>query len=159
MKRSCRFYGAEYRPLLTRQLEQGNDRQCLFIMLNPSTATTIYDDPTIRKCMKFCRTWKFGWLHVVNLFDYRATAPKDMLAATDPCSEVNMEFIEQQARAADLIVCAWGKHGSHRGQAGAVRRLLAGLDLHYLALNKDGSPRHPLYVRDDTVPTLWRIAP
>jgi len=28
---------------------------------------------------------------------------------------------------------------------------------HVLALNKDGSPKHPLYVRGDTQPQEWEI--
>ena len=47
-----------------------------FVMLNPSTAGAKDDDPTIRRCLSFARSWGFGRLEVVNLCAYRATSPK-----------------------------------------------------------------------------------
>lgn len=145
----------KYRLSLTRQLNPSGESTCLFIMLNPSTADADVDDPTIRKCMKFARSWGFHWLHVVNLFSYRATSPDDMKTADYPVGPGCDDALRSRAAGADLIVCAWGKHGWHRNRCEWVRRILAGYRLYYLQLNKDGSPKHPLYVRDDTQPTLW----
>ena len=74
----------QYRYLLSRTLQQGTGT-CTFVMLNPSTADGLKDDPTIRRCLGFASDWGFRHMQVVNLFAWRATYPKDMLKQLDPC--------------------------------------------------------------------------
>lgn len=146
-----------YRYLLRRQLTATGGRVCLFVMLNPSTADATANDPTIRRCIKFAGRWGYDWLHVANLFAWRATDPADMRAAADPIGPDNNKNLRSAFAAADLVVCAWGKHGSHQSRSFAVcERLTPYRDLHCLAMNQDGSPKHPLYVRNDTTLTLWK---
>lgn len=144
-----------YRYLLRRELRHAGEGACLFVMLNPSTADATHDDRTIRRCMGFARDWGYRWLHVVNLFAWRATAPEDMFSAEDPIGPENNRYLNNVATGADLIICAWGKSGSYRGRALEVMPLFARSKLHVLALNKDGSPKHPLYVASATLPTPW----
>ena len=40
------------------------DRPVTFIMLNPSTADAVNDDPTIRKCRSYASKWGFPGLIV-----------------------------------------------------------------------------------------------
>ena len=126
---------------------------CVFIGLNPSTADETVDDPTIRRCMRFARDWGFQRLCMLNLFALRAPDPRIMLAAVDPIGPDNDLAIEQNIRAARLVVAAWGVHGAHRGRADDIRAS-CGSRLHHLGLTKDGHPRHPLYLRADTRPVL-----
>ena len=138
-----------------------SERRCLFVMLNPSTATDTVDDPTIRRCSRFAASWGFDRLMVVNLFSLRSTDPRalyvDETAEGDP---ENLTTILTVARDAHLIVCAWGAHGSLRGRAEAVARELraAGRQLHVLKLTKDGHPGHPLYLRGDSRPVTMVAA-
>jgi hypothetical protein len=44
-----------YRYLLTRVWEPG--RKALFVMLNPSTATEVQNDPTVERCERRARPW------------------------------------------------------------------------------------------------------
>jgi hypothetical protein len=55
----------KYRYFLRRTVSGGR-RIATFIMLNPSTADAQVDDPTIRKCIGFCRHWGCGEPYVVN---------------------------------------------------------------------------------------------
>ncbi len=97
-------------------------RTCLFLMLNPSTATATLDDPTIRRCMGFARAWGFTDLQVCNLFAFRATDPAELTAVTiDPIGPLNNQAIVGLASDADRIVCAWGTKGAIRGRDRAVR--------------------------------------
>lgn len=145
----------KYRYLLSRHLDPAGKGACLFIMLNPSTADATADDPTIRRCIGFARSWGYHRLSVVNLFAWRATDPAAMRAAADPVGPANDAWIRAEADKADVVVCAWGKHGAHAGRGATVREMLAWRHLHVLAKNKDGSPKHPLYVKSDTRPGLW----
>jgi hypothetical protein len=56
----------------------------LFIMLNPSTATEVQNDPTVERCERRARALGFGAFRVLNIFAWRATDPRDMRAAADP---------------------------------------------------------------------------
>jgi len=55
----------------------------LFISLNPSTADEKEDDPTIRRCIGFAKSWGYGGLCMANLFAYRTKSPSEMMSAKD----------------------------------------------------------------------------
>jgi len=121
---------------------------CVFIMLNPSTATATEDDPTIRRCIGFARDWGFGSLRVVNLFAFRATDLADLKKATAPVGLENDAVLKASVRSAVLAVAAWGAHGAWEGRADyVVNELLAPWrgKLECLGTTKEGQPRHPLY--------------
>lgn len=147
----------KYRYLLTRTLVAGRGT-CAFVMLNPSTADHSVDDQTIRQCIGFANVWGFKRIEVVNLFAWRATLPRDMLAAIDPVGPAGDDWLLRAARGADRVICAWGEHGRHRGRGEAVRLLLqdAGHHLYHLGLTKGHKqPRHPLYLARETAPQEW----
>lgn len=130
-----------------------------FIGLNPSTADETQDDPTIRRCIDFSKRWGYGAFCMTNIFGFRATDPKDMFAHQES-SEARIEnakHVERIAESAGLIICAWGKHGEHlkRGEK-FIEHLshIRGFTLHHLGLNGDGSPKHPLYLKAATQPTV-----
>lgn len=145
----------KYRYTLTRELSDSS-RNAIFIMLNPSTADAEQDDPTIRRCMGFARSWGCGRLVVLNLFAIRATKPSDMLSADDPEGPENWESFRRyleypddpMTRERDVIVCAWGAHGTHRDQDKTVMGWLDrwAIEPKCLGETKAGQPKHPLYV-------------
>lgn len=135
----------------------GEPKACLFVMLNPSTADGESDDPTIRRCVGFARAWGYDRLEVVNLFAFRATSPRVLLAMNDadePYGVRNQQAIEEAAREAGTIVCAWGNHGAHLDQHETVLGWLedCGTPLMSLGITDAGHPRHPLYVPAATRP-------
>lgn len=53
-------------------------------------------------------------------------------------------------------VCGWGKHARPERVA-RVAELLAGRETYALEVNKDGSPKHPLYIPAATVPQRYTL--
>ena len=123
-----------------------------FIMLNPSTAGATEDDPTIRRCIGFAERWGFGRLWVVNLFAFRATDPAEQKKADDPVGPDNIFDIAAGGAFSGKVIAAWGVHGDLHGQAERVKfGLSLGLKpIHCLGTTKDGHPKHPLYLPNDT---------
>lgn len=117
----------------------------LFIGLNPSTADQNKDDPTIRKCVGFAKRWGFEAVCMVNLFAIRGSNPSVIMSVEDPMGPENDRWIEQCANSADRIIAAWGIHGRYRGRDKRVTDLLYQKKVEALAINKDGTPMHPLY--------------
>ncbi len=121
---------------------------CLFLMLNPSTADEVDNDPTVERCQRRALAMGFGSLVVCNIFAYRSTDPGALYDLSDPIGPENDAAILAQASRAGLVVCGWGKHGALHGRGNAVLSMLrsAGVKPHALQINGDGSPKHPLYV-------------
>jgi hypothetical protein len=163
----------KYRYTLWREwdMSDGAERQgfgrerayVMFIGLNPSTADETLDDPTIQRCVGFAKAWGFGMMCMTNLFAYRATLPSDMLKALDPVGPENNASLTECALGACFVIAAWGAHGKYRGRDKSVCALLSNLpafrtdSFQHLGRNKDGSPKHPLYLRKDvTRETFWK---
>lgn len=145
-----------YRYTLERRW--GVSPAVLFVMLNPSTADAEQDDPTIRRCIGFARSWGAGGLRVCNLYPWRATDPADLPRGPEVFGELpgghehNARAIAEALDGAARVVVAWGATpGPWPSQAAVVAALIraAGHDLHALGLTARGAPRHPLYVRGD----------
>lgn len=149
-----------YRYLLTRTWDVTGPR-ALFVMLNPSTATEVQNDPTVERCERRARTLGFGAFRVTNIFAYRATDPREMRAQADPVGPENdaaiLDSVSWVAGEGGRIVCAWGAHGAHLDRGTHVERLLraTGRDLFHLGLTKAGAPKHPLYIGYDRQPEIW----
>jgi hypothetical protein len=154
-----RYRYALGRPLYTSPgFTQPKGRIVAFVMLNPSTADADQDDPTVARCVKYAHRWNASHLVVANAFAYRSTDPEQLRAAgVEPVGRDNDAVIAAIARAADLVVCAWGVHGKLRDRGKAVRQLLEahGARPHLLRLTKHGHPQHPLYLRGDLQPVPW----
>lgn len=141
-----------YRYALWRIWDEG-EGFANFIGLNPSTADAVEDDPTIRRCVGFAKSWGLKGICMSNLFAFRATDPKVMLAENDPIGPDNEYYLRYCATGARFVIAAWGKHGAHRNRAEQVRYAIP--NLHFLKLNKDGSPSHPLYLPKTLKPQFW----
>jgi hypothetical protein len=144
-----------YRYLLTRVWGPGP--KALFVMLNPSTATEVQNDPTVERCERRARVLGFGAFRVTNIFAFRATDPKVMRAAEDPVGPGNDAAIRDSLDWADQVICAWGNHGVLGARGAKVEAMLrqSGLPLFHLGLTGQGQPRHPLYVGYDQRPQVW----
>ena len=144
--RSEAMMWGNYRWFLKRYWE--NRKALVFIGLNPSTADAKRDDPTIRRCVSFARRDGYGGIIMLNLFAYRATDPKVLSAVDDPVGEQNDQTIRDLCKNR-TVVLAWGNESNAfvRERAAAVIKMLYPPSLICLGKTKNGSPRHPLYVR------------
>ncbi len=143
-----------YRYELRRTWESGATK-VLWVMLNPSTADATVDDPTVRRCMGFARSWGHGGIVVANLYALRSVDPAALMAHSDPVGPENNDTLVRLANAPDvgLVMAAWGAHPSAIHRARHVRGLLG--DVYHLGLTRYEHPRHPLYVKGDTQPIWW----
>lgn len=134
----------KYRYMLTR----GNGLQCGFVMLNPSTADALEDDPTVRKLIGFTRDWGYDSFFVANLYAYRTPYPDALFyeGTGDIVGPDNDGYLHAVATL-PLVVVAWGKRAQRERVDHALKILRApGRPLWCLGVNYDGSPKHPLYV-------------
>jgi hypothetical protein len=145
-----------YRYELTRVWDPAG-RKALFVMLNPSTATEVQNDPTVERCERRARSLGFGAFRVCNIFALRQTDPKIMRAHPEPVGPENDAAILQGCTWADTVVCAWGTHGDHLDRGRHVESLMrgTGAPLHTLGLTRQGHPRHPLYIGYAARPEPW----
>jgi hypothetical protein len=149
-----------YRLRLTRRWATGP--LACFVMLNPSTADAKNDDPTVRRCISFAKSWGYGGLVVVNIYALRATNPDDLWFANKPNHELNESHILDAARVSKLVVCAWGNEvlNDPRKTHERVERILLddGHDLYALKITSAGQPSHPLYLPGSLSPIIWKNA-
>ena len=135
-----------YRYLLQRQW--GDEDLCLFIGLNPSTATADSDDATVRKCVALARTWGFSGMTMANLFAVRSRYPQALSTHQDPVGPENDRFLLPAIEQAHTVVAMWGNHGlKSYGQSTRRDQYILSLrdDWQCIGITKQGAPRHPLY--------------
>ncbi len=143
-----------YRYKLWRVWEPDLPLGCvMFLMLNPSTATDAEDDPTIRRCIGYARSWGY----VGNLFAYRATAPTALQRAAHPVGPDNDRMLREMVAQSRLVVAAWGSHGAKYGRRVQEVLNLVRQPLYCLRPLCSGPPAHPLRQRKDIRPPLPRL--
>jgi hypothetical protein len=153
-----------YRYLLWRVWDDSLPR-ALLLMMNPSTADESTNDPTVERQVRRVCMWpqigfpvQVGGLEVANFFAYRETY-SDKLEALhasgfDLVGPENDSVLVDAAKRAAVVICGWGKPGMLGSRHHAVLQLLrdAGVRPYALALNQDGTPKHPLYVGYGAIP-------
>ena len=130
----------------------------MWLMMNPSVASTDHSDPTLIKTGRFSRAWGYGGQLIANVHAGRATDSKRLLDMRDPVGPENDGAIRAMARCASMIILAYGqppkplRHRAHRVVTDLQR---LGAPLHYLRLSQDGTPQHPLYLPGDLTPLSY----
>lgn len=154
-----------YRYSLDRRWPAGvADRQSRYLLWlghNPSDAGAHYNDPTAEKICKFTHHYGYTFFKLMNMSDRIAPEPSDLLRlkAKELQSRENMVNIMRAARYADKVIACWGSvHPSLKVMADCLEAALRaeGHELWTLVLNADGSPKHPLYIKDGTPLKLYK---
>lgn len=142
----------KYRYLLERTWDESKEK-VLFIMLNPSTADANNDDPTIRRCISFAKSWGYGGLMVGNLFALRATNPKELIKY-EFCDDfnpqypdyVNEKYIAYMSEICEKVILAYGNPPIKKWSKPGFKNSF------HLGLTKLGNPKHPLYLKSESKP-------
>jgi len=139
-------------------------RVCVVCGLNPSTATALDDDATIRRCISFAWAWGCHVYTMVNAYAWRDTKPANMWAARGRGREIvggrNDAVIGRALldveRSGGIALAAWGTHCEAARAARLVELArIVGVQWQCLGLNAAGSPKHPLYVANGTPLVPW----
>ena len=141
----------KYRYNLTRKLSLGAN-YVLFVGLNPSTADATLDDPTIRRCVGFAKSWGFNWMLMGNLYAFRATDPQMLRTSDNPVGPRNREELEKMVSVCDLVIAAWGSNPLTLEAQSIADWIVQQGNVKCLGQNKNGSPKHPLYLAKSTEP-------
>lgn len=140
---------------------EGTDIAMYFVLLNPSTADHEVDDPTAVRCMGFAKTCGFKALYIVNMYGLRATRPVHLWEHPNPVGPRNGAFLrgalEASVNVGGVVVAGWGTNAREQEVETFEQMVDAiGASVWCLAVNKDGSPKHPLYIKADTALKRWR---
>ncbi len=125
----------------------------LFIGLNPSTANETQNDPTIRRVVNFAFDWGYGGVVMCNLFGIVSTDPKILESHPDPIGNNDLT-LPYFGNLASEVVFAWGNFEQANNRAKTIARMFP--DGRALMLNKNGTPRHPLYVKADVKRVMYK---
>jgi hypothetical protein len=139
----------QYRYKLFRSWDETKPT-IMFVMLNPSTADSEYDDPTIRRVINFSKSWGYGSLHVVNLYAFRSTNPKELKNIEDPIGKDNIFHIQSLIGLVEKVIYAWGYNEKEPKWLYDLVHTPYCIDI-----SKKGIPKHPLYLKKDLQPKLY----
>ena len=119
----------------------------MLIGLNPSKANEITDDPTITRGI--ARSYKagFGGLLMANLYAYVSTDPNVLLGNGQFIGELNDDYIRRMICMSSRQLCGWGSFPPVAKRASSVLAMIT--EPYCLGVNKDGQPKHPLYIGYD----------
>lgn len=147
----------------TKALPPKEKRIC-WVMLNPSTADGLSDDPTMRLVIEFSKLFGYDMVEVVNLYAIRSSSPKIL---TDPnlwphelLGLDNEEYQEEALENADKVVLAWG---ATEAAVDVAQGFMASHSdyshkFYHLGLTKGGAPKHPRgFAYSKVKPELQRV--
>lgn len=119
-----------------------------FIMMNPSKATHLVTDPTVlRQCTR-TRMNGGGGTIILNAGAIRETYSQKLKTYADCIGPHNREWISAVVPICDKHICGWGQEAMRFGGAQMVAEVFndLGIQLTCFKVNRDGTPKHPLYV-------------
>ncbi len=121
----------------------------MFIGLNPSTANSNTDDPTIRRIKSFVKVWRYGGFYMLNLYTFISAYPEKLKECHDPVWKAD-DYLKQYSTKVNKIIFAWGNFPVIEERAKQVIKMFPEAEV--LGLNKNGTPKHPLYLKSNIKP-------
>lgn len=151
----------------------------LFIGLNPSRADQVNDDATIRRCITFAQTWRYGevtfkeivdngdgykrygGIYFANLFSFRTPYVSKVPAGdregwkplienlSKAANEYTDKYLAEMIKNSKTTVCCWGSFEFTKERAKHVLGMIS--EPVCFGKNANGSPKHPLYLAATTL--------
>ena len=122
----------------------------MFIGLNPSTANEKNNDNTITKVIKIAKNNGFGGVYMMNCWAYVSTDPKQLVYNQNSNNRNNDTLVDIASMCSE-IVFAWGNFSIVKELSRDKELCEMFPNAKALHINKNGSPKHPLYCKDDTI--------
>jgi len=130
-----------YRYQLQRSWSLIQQPTAMCIGLNPSTANSDKDDPTIRTLISVLKRLGYGGLLMCNLYALISSKPDKLWCVADNVKDNDKWLVDSWTESNDVIFC-WG---SFKGIDYRVKKVSAMFpDAKCFGLNKNGTPMHPL---------------
>lgn len=117
------------------------------IGLNPSTANADKDDATIRRITSLCASGGFGGFYMTNIFGLISADPKALTNHPDPMGD-NWEYIIAKRSGVIAVCFCWGSFKEATGHSAKIISHFP--EAMCFGINKDGAPKHPLYLKAKT---------
>jgi len=120
----------------------------MYIGLNPSTANSTTDDPTIRRLKIFTRDFDYGGFIILNLFALVTPYPEELWICENPIMDNDL-YIEYYKDKVEKVIFCWGNFKLPvYGRDKAMIKLFP--EAYCFGKNNNGSPKHPLYLKANT---------
>ena len=117
----------------------------MIIGLNPSIANEKTNDNTINKVIKIAKNKGFGGVYMANLFSYITPHPASLIVGSN--NRKNDSFLKKYEAKSEKVVFAWGNFKEAQERAKEVIAIFP--KAYCFFKNKNGSPKHPLYCKDN----------
>lgn len=143
-----------YRYALWRRWNK-NLPMFLSIGLNPSKASEFRNDPTVLRDMVRAVHNGFGGLFKANLYAYVSTNPDILLGDGDFVGIETDYYLEQMIKLSSKHLVGWGSFKPVINRAEYVLKMIP--EPYCLGVNKDGQPKHPLYVSYKTPMVKYQV--
>ncbi len=156
MDYNCEMIGDE--KYVRYLLENKGDNQLMVIGLNPSTASDLEPDNTMRRIMGYAQNNGFDGFIMINLYPQRSTNPKNLDSQlNEQRHNENLKIIRQIAKKVNspTILLGFGSNIMRRSYLKAclidIVNELRDLNPQWkcIKLTKAGHPGHPLYLPKD----------
>lgn len=149
----------KHRYVLTRDWSESGEeyKKITYIGMNPSIADDTIDDPTIRRLISFTKSFGYNQFDIVNLVSVISTNPRAIDFKNLDISSHSESLYRIQNN--NLIVACWGKpiNIHFEKMANFVKQYYK--YLWCFGINKDGSPKHPLYLKSNTKLIPYEVEP
>ena len=149
MKKGAKFSDCGKHRLMLWRIWDDTKRIAMCIGLNPSTANTDTDDATIRRLCGsngLLANNGFGGLYMLNLFTFITPYPKELTEKNVVSDEYYRHVLNDNCH---TVIFCWGNFKEATERSNEVIKLFP--DAYCFGKNENGTPKHPLYLKSDTI--------